>query len=70
MLLDMTDAIASNRRHRVRPLIGYHNSFNPNCIWRGEFACDVITPNDDDVTVVFGPLKRGVLKALRASTRN
>jgi hypothetical protein len=36
----------------------YHNSFNPNCVCRGLLACDVITPNEPEVTEVFGDPNR------------
>ena len=32
----------------------YQSSFKPNCSCRGALAWPVITPNDVDVTLVFG----------------
>jgi hypothetical protein len=41
----------------------YHNSFSPNCNWRGELACELTTPNAVELSVVLGEPKRGVLTA-------
>src|SRR5450756_2748277 len=48
----------------------YHRNLRPNCVWRGELAWLVMIPNELDVTLVFGPPNRGVLKAFRNSALN
>ena len=50
--------------------VDYHSIFSPNCSCRGALACPLITPNEDEVTLVFGPENWTRLKALSASTRN
>src|SRR5688572_1284711 len=50
--------------------IHYHNSFRPNCSCLGAFAWPVMTPNDVDVTLVFGAENWTRLNAFSASTRN
>ena len=54
----------------MRSVTYYQSSLSANCICRGVLACEVITPKVVEVTLVFGEPKRGVLKALSASTRN
>ncbi len=54
----------------MRCRLSYQSSFNPNCNCRGAFACPVITPNDGEVTLVFGAENWTRLNALSASTRN
>src|ERR1035437_5346273 len=58
---------------RKRPMARrstYQRNLRPNCVWRGEFAWLVMIPNELEVTVVFGPPNRGVLKAFRNSALN
>src|SRR5262245_33821722 len=48
----------------------YHKSLSPNCSCRGALACPVMTPNDVEVTLVFGAENWTRLNAFSASTRN
>src|ERR671924_32270 len=48
----------------------YHSSFSPNCSCRGALACPLMTPNEDDVTLVLGPENWTRLNAFSASMRN
>ena len=51
---------ALERRAVAAVLIASQNStFAPNWTWRGAFACEETMPNEPEVKLGFGPLKRG-----------
>ncbi len=50
--------------------IDHQSIFSPNWTWRGAFDWPLTMPNELDVTLVLGPLKRGWFHAFKASARN
>ena len=56
-------------RPRIGPRRPYQSTLTPNCSWRGVFACEVTTPNEPEVTLVFGDPNCTRFSALNASIR-